>query len=358
MRIVQLNPFHYPFMGGIEHRIHHISSILAKEHEVIVLTAQLPGTVEEEEMGGYRVLRLPSKLYTNYNPPHIVTKGLLAKLNELEPDLVDFHYRWSGSYRRAMKRYLGKKVFTFHNTFGEGEGLIGMFSTLNDIAHTGFINSFDRVICVSEFVRSDLEKRGFPSDLLEAVPNGVDPPAQLEGEEGDFILFLGRLVRTKGLDYLLKAMESVSTTLVIAGGGPEDERLRKMVQSNGLEERVKILGRVSEEEKHRLLSECRLFVFPSVWESYGIAAAEAMSYGKAVITTNVGGLPEVVGDTGVLVPPREPDALSRAINELLSDDDRRRELGLRARERAKSYTWKRAAQEMDRIYKGVVFDHS
>ncbi|HUV24504.1 MAG TPA: glycosyltransferase family 4 protein [Methanomassiliicoccales archaeon] len=354
MRIVQLNPFHYPFMGGIEHRIHHISSILAKEHEVIVVTGQLPGTMEEEEMGGYSVLRLPSKLYTNYNPPHIVTKGILAKLNELEPDVVDFHYRWSGSYRKAMKRYLGKKVFTFHNTFGEGEGLMGTFSTLNDIAHTNFVKGFDRVVCVSEFVRNDLKKRGFSPDLLEAVPNGVDPPAELSGKEGDFILFIGRLVRTKGLDYLLKAMKSVTTPLVIAGGGPEDQRLRKMIKSNGLEDRVKILGRVSEEEKHRLLSECRLFVFPSVWESYGIAAAEAMSYGKAVITTDVGGLPEVVGEAGMLVPSKQPEALSRAINELISDDDRRRELGLRARERAKGYTWNRAAKEMERIYSDVV----
>jgi glycosyltransferase involved in cell wall biosynthesis len=354
MRIVQLNPFHYPFMGGIEHRIHHISSILAREHEVIVVSGQLPGTMEEEEMGGYRVLRLPSKLYTNYNPPHIVTKGILAKLNELEPDVVDFHYRWSGSYRKAMRRYPGKKVFTFHNTFGEGEGFIGKLSALNDIVNTGFIKGFDKVVCVSEFVRNDLEKRGFPSDLLEAVPNGVDPPAELSGKEGDFILFIGRLVRTKGLDYLLKAMESVTTPLMIAGGGPEEQRLRKIVQSNGLEDRVKILGRVSEEEKHRLLSECRLFVFPSVWESYGIAAAEAMSYGKAVITTDVGGLPEVVGEAGILVPSRNPEALSRAINELISDDDRRRELGLRARERAKGYTWHRAAEEMERIYSDVV----
>lgn len=353
MRIVQLNPFHYPFMGGIEHRIHHISSILAKRHEVFVVTGQLANTEREEEIGGYHVIRLPSKFYTAYNPPHIVTQGILEELNDLSPDVVDFHYRWSGSYRKAMRRYDGRKVFTFHNTFGEGEGLMRAFSALNDISYTRFIQGFDRVVCVSEFVRNDLEKRGFPADIMESVPNGVDPPEELNGEEGDFILFLGRLVRTKGLDHLIRAMRDVDQHLVIAGGGPEETRLRKMVADNGLKGKVDIRGRVSEEEKHRLLSECRLFVFPSTWESYGIAAAEAMSYGKAVVASDVGGLPEVVKDAGELVLSRNESELARAINSLMEDDERRRALGQRAREIALEYSWERAAESMERIYAEV-----
>lgn len=352
MRIVQLNPYHYPFMGGIEHRIHHISKTLAENHEVFVLTGQLPGTTGEEVIAGYRVIRLPSRFYTRYNPPHIVTEGIWEKLKELSPDVVDFHYRWAGSYRKAMRRYRGPKVFTFHNTFGEGDGLMGVFSTLNDIVYSPFLKSFDRVVCVSEFVRSDLERRGFPPKLLEAVPNGVEPPHTV-GVEGDFILFLGRLVRTKGLDYLLRAMVDIEARLVVAGGGPEEERLRRLVRSNGLEEKVEMKGRVSEEEKHRLLSSCKLFVFPSVWESYGIAAAEAMSYGKAVVATKVGGLPEVVGDAGVLVPSRDHTALAKAVNDLLSDYELRRELGSRASERASRYTWESSAKEMERIYDQV-----
>jgi len=353
MRIVQLNPFHYPFMGGIEHRIHHISSLLAKKHEVFVVTGQLANTEREEEMGGYQVIRLPSKFYTAYNPPHIVTQGILEELNDISPDVVDFHYRWSGSYRKAMRRYDGRKVFTFHNTFGEGEGLMRAFSALNDISYTRFIQEFDRVVCVSEFVRNDLKKRGFPAELMESVPNGVDPPEELNEEEGDFILFLGRLVRTKGLDHLIRAMRFVDQHLVIAGGGPEEAHLRKMVADNGLKGKVDIRGRVSEEEKHRLLSMCRLFVFPSTWESYGIAAAEAMSYGKAVVASEVGGLPEVVRDAGRLVPSRDDSELASAINDLMGDDDKRRALGQRAREIALEYTWEKAAENMERIYAEV-----
>ncbi len=350
MRIVQLNPFHYPYMGGIEHRIHHISSLLGREHEVIVLTGQLANTETEEEMGNYRTIRLPSRFYTAYNPPHIVTHGILEKLNELGPDIVDFHYRWSGSYRKAMRRYRGGKVFTFHNTFGEGEGLMRALSTLNDITYFRFLREFDRIVCVSEFIKRDLERRGFPSEMLESVPNGVDAPERLKPVEGDFILFIGRLVRTKGLDYLIRAMRSVDHRLVIAGGGPEEKRLRKIVSENGLSERVEIKGRVSEGEKHRLLNECKLFVFPSTWESYGIAAVEAMSYGKPIIASDVGGLPEVVRDAGELVPSRDETALAKAINELLEDGEGRREYGRRGREIALGYAWEKAAREMERIY--------
>ena len=358
MRIVQLNPFFYPFMGGIEHRVHHISSLLGRKHEVFVVTGRLKGTDEEEDMGDYSVIRLPSKFYTGYNPPHIVTYGILEQLNELSPDIVDFHYRWSGSYKKAMKRYRGRKVFTFHNTFGEGEGLMGVLSKLNDLIYTPFIKDFDRIVCVSGFVRDDLEKKGFPPRLLEAVPNGVDLPAVEPQEEKDFLLFLGRLVGTKGLPYLVKAMEEVDHHLVIAGGGPEYKKLERMVVSNGLEHRVELAGRVDEKEKHRLLSQCSLFVFPSTWESYGIAAAEAMSYGKPVIASEVGGLPEVVGETGVLVPPRDEKALARAINELLADDEMRRELGKRAKKRAGEFTWERSAAEMERIYLDVLLERT
>jgi glycosyltransferase involved in cell wall biosynthesis len=353
MRIVELNPYHYPFMGGIEHRVHHISRELASRHEVFVVTGRLPGTPQEERKDNYDIVRLESKLLPLYNPPYITSYGVEEKLRELAPDVVDFHYRWAPSYKKAMKGYGGPKVFTFHNTFGEGEGLMKALSKLNDISYTRFVLGFDKVVCVSEFVLHDLASRGFPPSMLEAVPNGVDLPESVSQEEGDFILFLGRLVNTKGLDYLIKAMRKIDIRLVVAGTGPEHRSLKRMVEKLGLEERVSLIGRVSEEEKRNLLDTCKIFVFPSVWESYGIAAIEAMSYGKPVVASDIGGLPEVVGEAGVLVPPRNPDALVKSINALLIDDRRRRDLGKKARQRAGIFSWERTAREMERIYSEV-----
>lgn len=358
MRIVQLNPFYYPYRGGIEHRIHNLSRRLAKDHEVFIVTGRLPDTAEEQEMDGYTIVRLDSTLIGPYNPPYISSRGVWKTLATLDPDVVDFHYRWAPSYTRAMRRFDGRKVFTFHNTFGEGEGAVRVMSLINDLSQSRFLRGFDRIVCVSEFVRRDLEGRGFPNRLLETVPNGVELPDDVPRDELDFLLFLGRLVPTKGLGYLLGAMRDLRSRgirerLIIAGGGPEEARLRRNVKRMGLEDTVTITGRVTEEEKQRLLGTCKLFVLPSTFESYGIAAAEAMAYGKAVVATRVGGLPEVIADAGVLVPPKDPGALADAVSSLLADEARRTKLGTRARRRAEGFSWDGMAKRMEAVYLDV-----
>ena len=103
MKVVEVNAYHYPYMGGIEHRIHHISRRLGRKHQVTVLTSRLPGTEAAERMDNYDVVRLESRFVNLYNPPHVITKGILEALEELDPDVVDFHYRWSGTYNRAAQ---------------------------------------------------------------------------------------------------------------------------------------------------------------------------------------------------------------------------------------------------------------
>ena len=118
-----------------------------------------------------------------------------------------------------------------------------------------------------------------------------------------FILFVGRLVRTKGLSYLIDAMKMVNSKLVICGSGPEEARLRRLIAANDLDDKVELRGRVDEQEKMRLMASCSVFVMPSTWESYGLAVVEAMALEKPIVASNVGGLPEVIGEGGFLVNP-------------------------------------------------------
>lgn len=349
MRIVQLNPYHYPYMGGIERRVHEVCRRLSHRHEMIVLTSQLPGTVLEEEMDGYRVVRLPSHFINIYNPPYVSTPGVLKALERLSPDVVDFHYRWAPSYTRAMKRYAGRWTFTFHNTYGEGQGVGRLMSTVNDALFCRLIKD-KRIICITEFVKNDLIRRGFRTDLLEVIPPGVDLPSE-RGQEGDYILFVGRLVGTKGLPYLVKAMAQVNAPLFIVGDGPDRKALEEQVRSAGLGDRITLTGRVSEERKTELVAGCRLFVMPSVFESYGLAVAEAMAWGKPVVASRVGGLPEVVGEGGLLVPPRDGAALADALNAMLGDDSTRHAHGLKAREHIQGYSWQKVADSVEISYR-------
>ena len=336
-------------MGGIEHRNHEVCRGLSKKHELIMLTSRLPGTEEEEWLDGYRIIRLPSRYFFDYNPPYVSTPGVLEALEALDADLVDFHYRWAPSYTRAIKRYRGRWMFTFHNTYGEGNGPTRALSVLNDAVFCRLIRD-RRVVCVTEFVKRDLVSRGFREDLLDVVPTGVsmyDGPVT----EEDFALFAGRLVKTKGIRYLIEAMTHVDGRLIIMGKGPEMENLKALAKRLDLNDKITFTGHVSEAEKERLISSCKVFVMPSLYESLGLAVAEAMSHGKPVIASAVGGLPEVVGKGGILVPPRSPDALARALNELLHDDALRHEKAALARSHIREqYGWDRIIPELEKVY--------
>jgi len=353
LRIVEVNAFHYPFIGGIENRLHHICRRLGKEHEVFVLTSRLPGTAEREEMDNYTVIRLPSRYLNIYNPPYVRISKVREALDELRPDVVDLHYRWSGSLIKGVLGYEGPKIYTCHNTLGEGVGLTHYASELNDRIFLRHLHKFDRVVCVSDYMRRDVAARGYSEDRLLTIYNGVDIPEKTS-QDGDYILSLGRLVRLKGLDCLIRAMQHTNCHLRVCGEGPERKNLERLSQHLGLTDRIDFMGWISEEEKKRMLCECRMFVIPSVHEAYGMVAAEAMSYGKPVIASNTGGLPEVVGDAGILVPPQDEKALAEAINALGQDESRRAQLGNAAKERMRAFSWDEMAKRTLETYQEVV----
>jgi glycosyltransferase involved in cell wall biosynthesis len=181
-------------------------------------------------------------------------------------------------------------------------------------------------------------------------------PPPRESPEEDYALFVGRLVATKGVPYLLEAMKDVDTRLVICGDGPARSSLERMASRLGIENKVTFEGRVSEERKADLFAGCKMLVMPSLFESLGLAAAEAMSYGKPVIAAKAGGLPEVVGNGGIVVPPRNSRMISEAMNTLLRDEALRHDLGIKAKERAAQYSWDLAVEKMEKIYSSLAAD--
>ena len=355
MRIVDVNPFFYPYMGGIEHRMHDTCKLLAERgHDVTILTGRLPDTEETEERDGYKIIRLKSRLINIYNPPFISSKNVLETLNGLDADIVNYNYRWAPSYNKDLKKYSGKKVFTYHNIWGEGTGFTGGLSGVQDNRFRKCLNTFDHIICVSDFVRSDLIRRGIPEEKTTAVPSCLNSFPDIVGEEGDFILSLGRLVKTKGLNYLIEAMEQVDSKLIICGKGPEKARIEKLIRKRNLGDKIEMRGYVSEEEKAHLMGSCKFFVMPSLFESFGLAAVEVMSYGRPMICTNVNGLSDTVRDGGIIIPPKDPKALSDAMNRLLDDKGERKKLAKAARAQAEIFNWNENIAKIEDVYKKVI----
>ncbi|MDY0252614.1 MAG: glycosyltransferase family 4 protein [Candidatus Methanomethylophilaceae archaeon] len=355
MKFVDVNPFFFPYKGGIEHRMHDTARLLAERgHDVTILTSRLPGTPEEERTEeGYRILRLKSKYIDVYNPPLVSSKGVLEALISIDPDVANYNYRWAPSYNRDLARYDGKKIFTYHNMWGEGEGWLSGLSEFNDNRFRRVLDTFDHIVCVSGYVRDDLVSRGVPPEMTTVVPSCLSSFPEVSREEGDFILSLGRLVNTKGLKYLVEAMKDVDCRLVICGKGPVEKKLKRQIERLGLEGKIEMKGYVSEEEKAILMSTCRFFAMPSVFESLGLAAIELMSYGRPIVCSDVNGLPETVGDGGVTVPSKDPTALADAMNLLLSDKKKRAEMGVLARSRAEFYDWKNHIGPLEKVLEDV-----
>jgi glycosyltransferase involved in cell wall biosynthesis len=205
-----------------------------------------------------------------------------------------------------------------------------------------------RLVAVSESTRSAYERQGYPN-RIEVLYNGVDvdlPAANgsLKGELGidestPLIGEVGRLCDVKGQRELIEALALVPRArLILVGrdleqGGAFQRGLEAAADRHGVRDRVVFAGELAADD---VLGEFDVFALPSWTEGLPLVVLEAMAHGRPVVATPVGGTPEVVvdGETGLLVPPRDPQALAAALRRLLDDADLRRRLGEAGRARA------------------------
>jgi glycosyltransferase involved in cell wall biosynthesis len=181
--------------------------------------------------------------------------------------------------------------------------------------------------------------------------------------DNPYLLYLGGFDQRKNLPMLLEAFAEVvksgdeTTTLAIAGGIPAPSALfsdvRGLTTQLGLANRVQFLGRVPDEDCAALYSAAEAFVFPSIYEGFGLPPLEAMACGAAVICSNASSLPEVVGDAAITLPPDDLKAWAEAIKAVLTDPKRRDDLRERGLRQAARFSWQKTAAETLEIYRQV-----
>lgn len=194
-----------------------------------------------------------------------------------------------------------------------------------------------------QFKRRQLLPNGAPLDVIEAVDGGsVDPSLPV-----NYLLTAGHLIHRKGIDIVIASLQEakqrgVCLDLVVAGDGPERENLIRQSDELGVADQVTFLGNQTHEQVLRLMKSCLAFVLASRAEGMPLVIAEAMACGKAVVASNVDGIPEIVQDgiTGILVPPNNPDALAAGLIRLYADSGLRETLSTRGKEWAcREYNW-------------------
>lgn len=221
-----------------------------------------------------------------------------------------------------------------HNCQGTRLGSLG-YALRSRVARRGSaFRGVKTFIVPSAFLRDTLTSEGIAADRIQVVPNSVEIPGeQAVNPTGTYVAYLGRISHEKGLEDLLAAARTLShIPFQLAGTGPDETFYRQRAPSN-----VTWRGFLTGQAREEFLRLARFFVVPSRWhEPFGLAAAEPMAFGKAVVATRRGGLPEIVQDhvTGRLVAPNDHRELAATISDLWKNDHQRQKLAVEARRRA------------------------
>ena len=240
----------------------------------------------------------------------------------------------------------------------------------------------DRLVAVSERGAQVLTRfYGFDRSKIVVVRNGVDTrlfhPMEKEAAKRSIgleckrvVLFVGRMSRIKGIEYLLRAARRIiekfdDVTFLFIGGVPNfmrgqaenpDDLLRHIGGGHSVADKIRFIGPVPNNLLPKYYSAAELVVLPSLYEAFPKVVVEAMACETPVIGSRVGGVPEVISDgtNGLLVPPADVEALFRAISLLLTDESLRQTLGVNAARTINSgYAWRDVAKELRRVYQGL-----
>lgn len=226
-------------------------------------------------------------------------------------------------------------------------------STKSDICN--FLNVPEsKVVIVPEAVNQD-QFRPLPKEK-------VRPTLTEYKVNSPYILFVSALWPYKNAHTLIDAFKllidhhSIPHDLIIIGSSFGDTTLYKSkldgkVEKLGIQNRVIFLGHVKHEYINCFYSGADLFVYPSYYETFGLTLLEAMASGTPVVASNRAAIPEIVGDTGILVDPDDPKAVAEAIYEVLSNESKKKKLITRGLERAKEFTWEKTARKTVSVYK-------
>jgi glycosyltransferase involved in cell wall biosynthesis len=378
-----------PGPGGAETHVYEVARELARRgHGVRVFTSDLykeyPFTKLDgsyDTMDGIPVRRhfafsLPGDLHYIWMP------GIVPALSGARCDVVHSHsYGYFQTNAAALRRKLGKRVFVltphYHPPWSMwgGDKRKAVRSVYDGLFARPVLAATDAIIGVSSHEMKILDDViGLDTSKVKIIPNGIDfarfepipsprPFTERYGPKmkgGPVVLYAGRLAGNKGLDVLVDSMPAVlkehpDATFAMVG---EDEGMKELLLSKakklGVRDNLLFTGHITDDRLFlSAFSACDVFVLPSEYEAFGIVLLEAAACEKPVIGSNVGGVPEAIGDegAGVLVEYKDSKGLSRELNRLLDDGKLRKKMGRLGRRRVKrKFTWAKIVEDIEALY--------
>jgi len=349
VRIVHVYKDYYPpTVGGIEQTAERLAvQMVRRGAEVTVLTShpRVKKTIEET-IDGVRIIRCAEwgrALSAPFCP------DMPYQMSRLRADLWHLHYPSPpGEVSWLTVRPKGAMVVTWHGDITRQKFALPVYrhfvqAILREA--DAVMQTYARQADGSPFLRDFKDKchlvpLGIELNAFERQPAHAAFAAELRAKHGSpIVLSVGRLVGYKGIDVLLEAAPRIEGKVLIVGDGPERQRLEAKAAEMGLAERVTFIGRVEPSKVIHYVSAADVGVLPSIapQETFGLSMVEMMTHGLPVVCTELGTGTSFVnqhGESGLVVPPRNAEALAGAINQLFRDDTLRHRLGQGAADRA------------------------
>ncbi len=348
MRVLGIGKFYPPeYLGGLETAVAALNAELVRGGcQVTYVVSAVRGRGGVSDVGGVRVVRAPS-FGTAFSQP--LSPGLPAAVRREPGDVVHLHHPNPLGDLAALRDRERPLVITQHSDVVRQRALWPLYGPAVRRALARAV----RIVVASESCRALSREIADFQDKVRVIPYGIDgarfasTPAVAalasalraswggDGRGGDAgrpaVLAVGRLVRYKGFDVLLEAARGLDAVIVLVGSGPLEQALRSAAPPN-----VVFAGRVDDADLPAYYAACDVFCLPSVTvaEAFGIVLLEAMASGKPLVTSD---LPTGVtavnreGETGLVVPAGDAEALREALRTLLADDGRRAAMGRAAR---------------------------
>ena len=374
MRLLFVTQDFPPDVGGIQTYSWEIARRLSGRGEQLTVVApRRPQAASVDRSAPFPVLRLPGR-------PDLLplsTLPVLPRWAQRGRPQVAFHAQWqtvgasvlaralTGCPRRIVCAAHGRELL--FNPVGTVPGLGAAYDRLRQF----LLHQVDLFLPVSHYTGGLLHKQDIPTDQTHVVPNGTDPNRfrprddtplrqRLGLSDRPLLLTVGRLVRRKGIDTVLRTLPALvescpDLAYVVVGSGPDQSRLERLADRLGIHDRVRFVGEVDHDRLPLYYSAADLFVMPAREdppdvEGFGLVFLEANACGTPVIGARTGGIPDAIsdGETGLLVPPNAPDALAEAATRVLTTPVLADTLGRQGRHRAvNEASWDHIA---DRIY--------
>lgn len=381
MRILLVNKFHY-LRGGSEKYYFELAQLLkskghtvgffSMKHEENITTGDPEYFVEEIDLNTGSKLKALDVIYSQEN------KRLMAKaLEEFKPDIVhinNFQRQLSASIIDAIKEKNIPIVMTAHDLNPICPASIMLYNgeVCDDCITNGYaqcikkkcvkdstlkstlgvmekkyydfhkvFRKIDCIISPSEFIKNQLVNGKLKYNEIVTLHNFVNESERNEYVLGDYAFYLGRLSKEKGILNLIEAIGDIpDAKLLIAGDGPEREKIEAYISEHKLDGRITLLGYQNQDSIHKYITNSRFVVIPSIWnENCPYSVLEAMEIGKPIVASRMGGIPELIadGENGYLYKADDINELKEKLTLLLDNDDKVNRFAQKSRELYESY---------------------